>query len=69
MKKKEMFKNDLIEFFNSFSNQNITKVSIVEDYGGICYPAHIDRESNGIIAILGAMPEKPKFPIQSIVNI
>jgi hypothetical protein len=25
------------------------------------HPAHIDRESNGIIAILGAMPEKPEF--------
>lgn len=31
-------------------------------YGGAAYPAHIDRESNGIIAILGAMPEEPKFP-------
>lgn len=33
----------------------------VRDYGGICYPAHIDRDSNGIIAVLGAMPDTPSF--------
>jgi len=35
--------------------------SLVESFGGICYPAHIDRESNGVIAVLGAFPETPKF--------
>ncbi len=30
-------------------------------HGGAAYPAHIDRESNGIIAILGDMPEQPQF--------
>ncbi len=34
---------------------------IVKKYGGVCYPAHIDRDSNGIIAILGTLPETPKF--------
>lgn len=34
---------------------------IVSRYGGICYPAHIDREANGIIAVLGTMPETPDF--------
>ena len=34
---------------------------IVADYNGICYPAHIDRESNGIIAILGTLPDTPHF--------
>lgn len=33
----------------------------VRRYGGICYPAHIDRDSNGIIAILGALPDFPTF--------
>lgn len=33
----------------------------VREYGGICYPAHIDRDSNGIIAVLGAMPDTPSF--------
>lgn len=31
--------------------------SIVSDFGGICYPAHIDREANGIIAVLGTIPD------------
>ncbi len=35
--------------------------SLVGNYSGICYPAHIDRNSNGIIAILGALPDSPAF--------
>lgn len=31
-------------------------------YGGASYPAHIDRTSNGILAVLGALPETPHFP-------
>lgn len=34
---------------------------IVKKYGGICYPAHIDRQANGIIAVLGTFPDYPKF--------
>lgn len=34
---------------------------LTEKYGGICYPAHIDREGNGIIATLGTMPDTPRF--------
>lgn len=30
-------------------------------HGGVCYPAHIDRESNGLLAILGAFPPEPGF--------
>jgi len=33
----------------------------VKKYNGVCYPAHIDRESNGIVSILGAFPESPYF--------
>ena len=33
----------------------------VEKYNGICYPAHIDRQSNGVIAVLGTLPETPFF--------
>ena len=36
--------------------------SLVEQYGGICYPAHIDRDSNGVIAVLGVFPKSPVFP-------
>lgn len=46
---------------------NATTISIDEAYekvmslGGVCYPAHIDRDSNGIVAILGTFPQEPKF--------
>ena len=46
---------------------NATTVSIedapelVHKYGGVCYPAHIDRTSNGIIAVLGTIPPTPHF--------
>ncbi len=34
---------------------------LVNEFNGICYPAHIDRQANGIISILGVMPESPVF--------
>jgi hypothetical protein len=34
---------------------------IVKKYDGVCYPAHIDREANGIIAILGTLPSDNEF--------
>ena len=34
---------------------------LMREYGGICYPAHIDRDSNGIIAVLGTLPDTPVF--------
>ena len=46
---------------------NATRISVdevpdlVEKFGGICYPAHIDRQANGIIAVLGTFPENSKF--------
>lgn len=35
--------------------------SVVKEFDGICYPAHIDREANGILAVLGFFPPSPKF--------
>ncbi len=46
---------------------NATTISIdeapklVENFGGICYPAHIDRDANGIISVLGTFPKTPHF--------
>ena len=46
---------------------NATSISIedlpelVSEYGGACYPAHIDKHSNGMIAILGTFPPTPHF--------
>ncbi len=34
---------------------------LVERFNGVCFPAHIDREANGIISILGTVPEFPDF--------
>jgi len=36
-------------------------VDLATAYGGIAYPAHIDREANGIVAVLGALPPIPPF--------
>lgn len=41
---------------------------IVEEFGGICYPAHIDKESNGIIAILGSLPQDDPFDYYELHN-
>ena len=35
--------------------------TLVESFGGICYPAHIDRPSNSVIAVLGAFPPNSSF--------
>lgn len=35
---------------------------MAEKYGAAIFPAHIDREENGIISMLGALPESPFFP-------
>ena len=46
---------------------NATTVSVedacdlVASFGGVCYPAHVDREANGIIAVLGTVPENLPF--------
>ena len=29
--------------------------------GGVCHPAHVDRPSNGLIAVLGDVPEHPAY--------
>ena len=34
---------------------------LVTDRSGVCYPAHIDRQSNGMIAMLGDFPPEPRF--------
>ena len=38
----------------------------MEKYGGVCFPAHIDRQSNGLLAVLGFFPEKPYFPFAEV---
>lgn len=46
---------------------NATDIDLDEAYkictsmGGACYPAHIDRDSGGMISVLGNFPESPKY--------
>lgn len=35
--------------------------ALCRSFGGVCYPAHIDRQANGIIATLGCFPDEPHF--------
>ena len=52
---------------DEFLLTNATTVSIeevhrlVSEFRGVCYPAHIDRDANGIIAILGTIPPDAEF--------
>ena len=34
---------------------------IVKDFGGICYPAHVDRDSLSILSVLGEIDESCGF--------
>ena len=38
-----------------------TAVSLARNYGAFVMPAHIDKQANGIIGILGTFPETPAF--------
>ncbi|MBR3988174.1 MAG: PHP domain-containing protein [Clostridia bacterium] len=48
---------------------NATTVSVddcpklAEKYNAVCYPAHIDRQANGIIATLGTFPDIKGFKV------
>lgn len=41
-------------------------VNLVNKFGGVCYPAHIDRTSNGILAILGGMDKDMGFEFAEV---
>lgn len=59
--------NDNVMYQEPYLLSNATDISVedvtelVRKYNGICYPAHIDRDSNGIIATLGTLPEELDF--------
>ena len=62
-----MNEKDEIVGTDEFLLSNATTISLeevpdaVKQYNGICYPAHIDREANGIISVLGFFPKTPVF--------
>ena len=35
--------------------------AFIDRFGGVAYPAHVDREANGVIATLGTFPDIPGF--------
>ena len=35
---------------------------LAQSYDALIFPAHIDRSANGIVSILGTVPESPDFP-------
>lgn len=53
---------------------NATDISLEEApelvlrHGGVCFPAHIDREANGIISTLGTFPPSPHFQVAELHN-
>jgi hypothetical protein len=40
--------------------------SLVKEYDGICYPAHIDRSSNSVSSVLGAFPDYLGFKFAEV---
>ncbi len=59
--------NDEIVKTEKYLLPNATNLSLEEGvrlarkFGAVCYPAHIDRDANGIVATLGIFPETPDF--------
>ena len=39
---------------------------LVKAHNGVCWPAHIDRDANGLLAVLGTFPDKPDFKIAEL---
>lgn len=39
---------------------------MVRRHNGVCFPAHIDREANGIISTLGTFPPSPPFTVAEL---
>ena len=64
--------NDCLLGKEEYLLSNATDISIedarkiVASFGGVCYPAHIDRDANGIIAVLGTFPPSADFSLYEL---
>lgn len=38
----------------------------VSGFGGLCFPAHIDRASNSLLSVFGSLPEQPVFRVLEV---
>lgn len=62
-----MNENEEIIGREEFLLSNATAISVDEvidlsiQFGGVCFPAHIDRDANSIISVLGAIPQNLNF--------
>lgn len=62
-----MDENEQVKGTFSFLLPNALDISIdtlpelVASFGGFCYPAHIDRPSNSVLAVFGCLPDRPRF--------
>ena len=41
---------------------------IICGFGGFCYPAHVDKPTNSIISVFGALPDEPRFASLEVHN-
>ncbi len=41
---------------------------LVHAHSGICFPAHVDREANGLLSTLGSFPPTPHFDVVEFHN-
>jgi len=41
---------------------------LIDSFGGFCYPAHIDKQSNSILSVFGFLPDTPDFPALEVHN-
>lgn len=51
--------DNLLIYATDVSIEDVSE--LVAPYGGVCFPAHIDREANGIISVLGTLPTNSDF--------
>jgi len=65
---------DNIVATEEFLLSNATMISfddvqdLVKKFDGICYPAHIDRDSNSVTAVLGSLPTEYGFKFAELRN-
>ena len=65
----ETEKNECTLLLSAASSISLTEAfEKVTSYGGICYPAHIDRPSFSLTSVLGSFPDKPQFSYFELSN-
>ena len=51
---------NILSFATNLSFDEVPE--FIKGFNGVCFPAHIDRPSNSVIAVLGAFPPNHSFP-------